>query len=69
MLKLNSDENYVNNIINGVNKKDGYCPCQVGKTDGSKCPFYNTTLPNEVDITDICINGQDIGKCCCKLYI
>lgn len=34
---LNPDEEVVKNIKEGLEKKDGYCPCKVGKKEENKC--------------------------------
>lgn len=52
-LVLNDDLDHVRRITELINKNDGYCPCQIEKTDNTKCPcidFYN-------------------GYCHCKLFI
>lgn len=67
-LTINQDTKYVHKILEGIEKKNGYCPCQVERTPKSKCPFSNQ-LPFEVNVEDLCINGYEEEKCCCKLYI
>ena len=52
--KLNSDKKYVLKIIEGIEKKDGHCPCRLN--------IDNTTLcPCDEFITD--------GICRCKLFV
>ena len=52
--RLNPDKKYVNIIIEGLQKKDGHCPCRVNVDD--------TTLPP----CDEFINDK---ICKCKLYV
>ena len=52
--KLNDKKEHIDLIVEGLNAKDGYCPCKVGKEPQNICPcdgFINT------------------GKCCCKLWV
>ena len=67
-LKLNKSTDYVHKILHGIEKKDGYCPCQIEKTPKSKCPF-EYQLPYEISIDQLCINGYEEKKCHCKLYV
>ena len=74
MLKLNTDKDFVKTIINGVNKKEGYCPCLILKNEDSKCPFFENILELNVSEESVCIYSQkniDVEKegCHCKLYI
>lgn len=52
--KLNTDLNYVNQIIIGINKKDGHCPCRVVADDTTLCPC-NDFIQN--------------GICKCNLFV
>ncbi len=36
--RLNPDREYVDRIITGLEKKEGYCPCRVGKDESALCP-------------------------------
>ena len=36
-ISLNPDEKVVKMIKDGLEKKGGYCPCRVEKTDDNKC--------------------------------
>lgn len=52
--KLTNDLEHRRLIIKGLEKKDGYCPCRVGKEENYKC---------------ICIELREEGKCRCGLFI
>ena len=52
--RLSKDKNYVLKIIDGIEKKDGHCPCRLN--------VDNTTLcPSDEFVKD--------GVCKCKLFI
>lgn len=51
--KLTDDKTIIGNILIGLKKKNGYCPCRVGKEEDSKCP---------------CKEYRDTGFCHCGLY-
>lgn len=51
--KLNPNEKIVNGIIRGINRNEGYCPCNNDSED-TKCPCGNYRLKD---------------KCCCNLYV
>ena len=36
-IRLNENEEIVRTIKEGLEKKDGYCPCRVGKAEEFKC--------------------------------
>ena len=36
-IELNKDTEVVNTIREGLKKKDGYCPCKIGKLEQNKC--------------------------------
>ena len=36
-IELNKDTEVVNAIREGLKKKDGYCPCKIGKLEQNKC--------------------------------
>lgn len=50
---LNPNEKIVNGILKGLNRNDGYCPCNNDSED-KKCPCSNYRLND---------------KCCCSLYL
>lgn len=52
--EINKDKRYVEGILDGIKKKEGYCPCQVGKAEGAKCP---------------CEHFEYMGHCCCKMFL
>lgn len=35
---LNPNKEYVNKIIEGIQKKEGHCPCRLNKDDTTLCP-------------------------------
>ena len=52
--KINSDMEYVQKIINGLQRKNGHCPCRVNVDETTLCP---------------CDEFIKTGVCKCKLYI
>lgn len=52
--KINPDSKHVDLIIEGLIKKDGYCPCKVQKTIENMCP---------------CDDFINTGYCCCGLWV
>ena len=36
--RLNSDKIYVSKIIDGIERKNGHCPCRVNQNDTTLCP-------------------------------
>ena len=52
--ELNKDKKHVEMIIEGLKKKDGYCPCRVQKTEENIC---------------CCTDFIENGHCCCKLWV
>lgn len=36
-ITLNPDKELVKRIKEGLEKKDGYCPCRIGKSEDYKC--------------------------------
>jgi len=52
--RLNEDLEYVSKIIEGINKKDGHCPCRVNVEDSTLCP---------------CDEFVEEGICKCNLFI
>ncbi len=52
--RINPDKKYVNIIMEGLEKKNGHCPCRVNVDDTTLCP---------------CDEFISEGICKCKLYI
>ena len=52
--RINPDKKYVNIILEGLQKKDGHCPCRLIVNDTTLCP---------------CDEFVNTGICKCKLYI
>ena len=52
--RINPDKKYVNIIMEGLQKKNGHCPCRLDVNDTTLCP---------------CDEFINIGVCKCKLYI
>ena len=52
--RLNPDREYVNKIIDGINKKNGHCPCRVISNETTLCP---------------CDEFMKDGICKCRLFI
>lgn len=53
-MKVNPDVKYVQGIIRGLIAKEGHCPCQLGRTEDTKCP---------------CKPYREEQHCCCNLYL
>jgi len=53
-IRLNPDIKHVDLIIKGLQKKDGFCPCKVGKLPENLCP---------------CNELIETQHCHCKLFI
>ncbi|MFW6243229.1 MAG: ferredoxin-thioredoxin reductase catalytic domain-containing protein [bacterium] len=53
-MKVNNDQEIVQLILNGLEKRDGHCPCLVIKNEDSLCP---------------CKSMREKQICKCKLYI
>lgn len=51
--KLTDDKTVIGNILTGLKKKGGYCPCKIGKEEENLCP---------------CKDYRDTGHCHCNLY-
>ena len=51
---LNPDKNHVKLIIEGLRKKERYCPCRVQKVEENIC---------------CCTDFIENGHCCCKLWL
>lgn len=59
-VRLNENIEIVKRIREGLEKKDGYCPCKVGKLPENKCmceEFRNQIKDENYE-----------GYCHCKLY-
>ena len=52
--RLNPDKEYVNKIMEGINKKNGHCPCRVVADETTLCP---------------CDEFIQDGICKCRLFI
>lgn len=52
--KLNEDIEYVTKIMEGIQKKNGHCPCRIKQDDSTLCP---------------CDEFMSEGICKCKLFI
>ena len=52
--RLNKNKNYVLKIIDGIEKKEGHCPCRLNVDNTTLCPC-------DEFITD--------GICRCKLFV
>lgn len=59
-IRLNEDKEVVKRIQEGLKKKDGYCPCKVGRLPENKCMCeeFKTQIADE--------NFE--GYCHCGLY-
>lgn len=59
-IRYNEDEKVVKMIKEGLEKKGGYCPCKIGKSEENKCmceEFKNQIKDPEFE-----------GYCHCRLY-
>ena len=52
--RINPDKKYVNIILEGLQKKNGHCPCRLDVNDSTLCP---------------CDEFIETKICKCKLYI
>lgn len=52
--RINADRKYVDIIINGLEKKNGHCPCRLEVSDATLCP---------------CDEFIKDGICKCRLYV
>lgn len=60
MVRYNEDANVVKTVKEGLLKKDGYCPCKLGKLEENKCMCEEFKAQ---------IKDPDFeGYCHCKLY-
>ncbi len=53
-IRINPDKKYVNIIMEGLQKKNGHCPCRIDVDDTTLCPCDDFIKTNE---------------CLCKLFI
>ncbi len=51
---LNPDKKYVKTIVEGINRKEGHCPCRFNSDDTTLCP---------------CDEFINKGICKCKLFL
>lgn len=58
---FNPDEEVVRQIKEGLEKKDGYCPCKLGKLPENKCMCEE--FRNQIKDPDF------EGFCHCRLYL
>lgn len=74
-LQLNPNKSLVNSLKDAIERKGGYCPCLLFKSEDTECPFYKRKeYPNFVNIDDVCVHSQkehNVAEdgCCCSLYI
>ena len=59
-ISLNPDENVVKMIKDGLEKKDGYCPCRLEKIEDNKCMCK--------EFRDQIADPEYEGFCHCMLY-
>lgn len=59
-ISLNPDEKIVKAIRDGLEKKGGYCPCRVAKTEDNKCMCK--------EFRDQLNDPEFEGFCHCRLY-
>lgn len=52
--RLNPDKEYVAKIIEGIEKKDGHCPCRIKMDKTTLCP---------------CDEFVQTGDCKCRLFL
>ena len=52
--RLNNDKKYVDKIIDGIENKNGHCPCRIKQDNSTLCP---------------CDEFIEKGICKCKLFI
>lgn len=52
--RINPDKKYVDIIMEGLQKKEGHCPCRLERNDSTLCP---------------CDEFIQDGVCKCKLYL
>ena len=59
-IRLNEDEKIVTMIRSGLQKKEGYCPCRLEKTDDNFCMCK--------EFRDQINDPEFEGYCHCRLY-
>ena len=59
-IKLNSDQEVVNTIREGLKHTGGYCPCRVEKTEDNKCMCK--------EFREQIADENFYGFCHCRLY-
>ena len=59
-ITLNPDESVVKTIKDGLLKKDGFCPCKLGKLPENKCMC--------VEFKEQIADPDFEGFCHCRLY-
>jgi ferredoxin-thioredoxin reductase catalytic subunit len=69
ILMLNPNEQYIEKMLESLSNNDGYCPCQIEKTENSKCPYSKNFLPKISTNKVLCKNSVATGRCHCLLYI
>ena len=52
--RLNKDINYASKILEGIERKNGHCPCRIKEDDTTLCP---------------CDEFIQTGTCKCKLFV
>jgi len=53
-VKINTDKEYLEKLINAIFKNEGYCPCKLDKKEENICP---------------CKDFMENKICKCKLFI
>lgn len=59
-ITLNPDEEVVKTVKEGLEKKGGYCPCRIAKTEDNKCICK--------EFREQIADPDFEGFCHCKLY-
>lgn len=59
-IRLNSDENVVKAIRDGLKRKNGYCPCRLAQIEDNKCMCK--------EFREQIKNPEFEGFCHCRLY-
>jgi ferredoxin-thioredoxin reductase catalytic subunit len=60
-ISLNSDEDHVRQIKEGLASNDGYCPCRIGRLPENKCMCQ--------EFKDQLKDDNFEGLCHCGLYL
>ena len=53
-MKINSDRNFVEMMVEAIRNNEGHCPCQVDKNEDTVCP---------------CKAYREKNECLCGLYV